>query len=745
MHRLPFGHPRLKFQPSVLPVIDLGGIMIFGKLRSLVLEGAMFKISAIAVATVVSAQSPAPSPGEGSSGDAQITSSVEFGVRALKVNGDHEKFRSDLNYRSGFRLFDSSILIEDGRKQYRAFDGALIQMSGWGSDPTGSFRLNADRLGLYRLDSSVRRVRYFNNLKNHVPTWSVPVSAGSQHRANTLHHFGDLDLTLFPESDLRLRFGYGFNDTKGPGTNNLRFRSDEFQVDSRIQARADDFRAGIEGKLLGFNLGVMVGHRRFKDRTEFFVTTVNQGNNPAATTASLNTASRRFQVVGATNYGNLFFQRSVMDKLDIGGRLIYSQAESDINESDILTGRVTQTGNIVTHNEILVPGIAKRPQTRADLGVTFRPAAKIRFSNTFSFDQFSIGGANTFLEFAALTNAAGVPQPSSTTRTYSWRATSLKRFSDLVEADFQVNRRFGFNVGYRYTHRQAGVSGRDLNLISGATTRSTDEELENTTHSLIAGAKIKPTSNWSIFMDVERGESDNVFTRLANNDTFNFRVRSRTTIKNVTLNISAITKDSDNPGTSVPIFNNAGVLLFPATETIANTKSRIFSGDLDWSPTSAFSLNTGYTYIDLRSSVDVLVPIGTPIVPSTQFRLGRSEFYIRDSFFFFDVTVRPAKRLSVYASYRISDDRGQGDRVIERPEDIITSYPMRSHNPEIKLAVRVSRNVDWNLGYQYNSYRESAFVSPFATPVAVFPAQNYNAHMPYTSLRIFFGPKVSDR
>ncbi len=713
--------------------------------RLLVFAGTVIQMTALSAASVVLAQAPTPTPGESSNGGTQITSSVEFGVRGLKVNGDHEKYRSDLNYRSGFRLFDSSILIEDGRAEYRAFDGALIQVSGWGSDPTGSFRLNADRLGLYRFDSNVRRVRYFNNLKDHAPTWSVPVSTGSQHRANTLHHFGDLDLTLFPESDLRIRLGYGFNDTKGPGTNNLRFRSDEFQVDSQIDARADDYRAGIEGKVLGFNLGLLYGHRRFTDGTEFIVSSLNQGNNPAASTASLNTASRLFQVIGATNYANFFFQRSVMDKLDISGRVIYSEAKSNISESDILTGRVSATGNIVTLNQILVPGATKRPQTRADLGLTFRPVSKVRFSNTFSFDQFNIGGSNTFFDYAALTNAAGTALTPTTTNTYAWRTTSYKRFSDLIEADFQINRSFAFNIGYRYTHREVAVAARDRNLVSGALTRSTDENLDNSTHSIIAGAKIKPTSSWSIFMDVERGESDNVFTRLANNDTFNFRVRSRTTIKNVTLNLSAITKDSDNPGTSIPIFNNAGVLLFPATETIANTKTRIFSGDLDWSPTSAFSFNTGYTYIDLRSNVDVLVPVGTPIFPSTRFQLGRSEFYMLDSFFFFDVTARPVRRLSVYASYRISDDRGQGDRAITRPEDIITSYPTRSHNPEIKLAVRVSRNVDWNLGYQYNSYRESAYISPFATPVVLFPAQNYSAHMPYTSLRIFFGPKASDR
>ena len=118
---------------------------------------------------------------------------------------------------------------------------------------------------------------------------------------------------------------------------------------------------------------------------------------------------------------------------------------------------------------------------------------------------------------------------------------------------------------------------------------------------------------------------------------------------------------------------------------------------------------------------------------------------MRDSYFYFDVSARPIKQLTLYASYRLSDDRGQGDREITRPEDMIYSYPMRSHIPEIKLAWRITRNIDWNVGYQYYSYDERSWVNPFAVPVVVLPAQNYTAHMPYTSLRIYFGKEAGAR
>ncbi len=701
---------------------------------------------ALSFAPAAWAQSASPTPAaDQGSGDYKITSSVELGVRGLEVNGDHEKYRSDQNYRAGFRLFDSSVLIEDNRSQYRAFDSALFQSGGFGSDPTGYFRMNLDKVGIYKLDSNFRKVRYFNNLKNHAPVFSQPVSLGSQHRANTVHDFGDMDLTIFPERDFRIRLGYGFNRTDGPGTNTWRFRSDEFQVDSRIRNRSNDFRVGVEGKLLGFNLGLLYGHRGFRDDALFFVDSFNPGNNLGSTTSSLTFGSRDFNVVGTTNFVNFFFQRTFAKKLDLTGRFIHAQSNSEILESDILVGRVSATGDIITSDEIIVPGVARRPQSRGDLGATWRVTDKLRISNTFTFDQFSVGGSNTLAELVRSTSAAGAPRADAFTNSLAWRSTSYRRFSNLIEADYQFNRRLAVNFGYRYGHREVGVFAIDRNLLSAAAVMPRSEELDNSTHSIIAGAAIKPATNWSIWVDLERGESDNVFTRLSNNDTFSFRARTRGTVKQFTFSASGIVRNNDSPGVSVPILNNQGVVIFPATETIADTRQRIFTAEVDWNPASRFGFSGGYTYTHLTSDADIIVPVGTPIFPTTQFLLGRSEFYVRDSYFHVDVNAQPIKRLTVYASYRFNRDRGQGDREITRPQDMIYSYPVRSHIPELKLAWRVTRNIDWNVGYQYYSYRERSWLNPFAVPLVVLPAQNYTAHMPYTSIRVFFGRESGAR
>ena len=139
------------------------------------------------------------------------------------------------------------------------------------------------------------------------------------------------------------------------------------------------------------------------------------------------------------------------------------------------------------------------------------------------------------------------------------------------------------------------------------------------------------------------------------------------------------------------------------------------------------NLSTGYTFQHLNATTDIIVPVAGVRLA------GISQYFVRDSYFFFDVHAQPVKRVSVFASYRINDDRGQGNRVATRTQDLITSYPMRFQSPEVRLAFKVTNNIDWNVGYQYYDYKER-LIGP----------QNYNAHLPYTSLRLYFG-NAADR
>jgi hypothetical protein len=243
--------------------------------------------------------------------------------------------------------------------------------------------------------------------------------------------------------------------------------------------------------------------------------------------------------------------------------------------------------------------------------------------------------------------------------------------------------------------------------------------------------RIKPVHNWVLFWDVEHGRADNVFTRLENYKYTNFRVRSRLTVDKFTLNLSAVSKDNENP--SEP---KASIVLPPGLDFITVSKNRFYSGSLDWEPNTRFWLSSGYTYRHWDSHTPVALPFS--INNQSVYVFGLSQFFMRDHYVFFDVSAKPVRRVSLYASYRLDLDHGQGDRVSSpitaTNPNFITSYPFHLTSPEFRVAFRLNRNVDWNVGYQYYNYRDTQ--TPF---------ENYRAHLPYTSLRIYFGGRAADR
>src|SRR5213082_2514536 len=107
------------------------------------------------------AQKPTPTPTPIADDDIRwngykVTSDTEFGFRASDVTGSVEKFKSDLNYSKGFRVFDTNLLMQSDRATGKYFDSLLISSSGWGSDPQGYLRVNMEKMGAYKFNATVR-------------------------------------------------------------------------------------------------------------------------------------------------------------------------------------------------------------------------------------------------------------------------------------------------------------------------------------------------------------------------------------------------------------------------------------------------------------------------------------------------------------------------------------------------------------------------------------------------------------
>jgi len=692
-------------------------------------------------------------------GDYTIISSLEIGYRGLRVDGDLNKYRSDLNYKAGPRLFDSSFLARAKEGKGVFFDTLLVTSTGWGSDPNGNVRISLEKPKWYRFDGTYRRFRYFrfvNNLAN--PNWifspttfSVPPNpVTGQHGYNTRTEMGDFDLAVLPKNEtIRFNFGYSPERYSGPAFTNYHVGGNEFNLRTQQESRANDWRFGADGKVGALDFSFLQGFRRFRETSYIHLgPTPGINLNPAA--ARLNSFDRDEPIRGNIRFTRFSAHTLVARKLDITGRIVYTRSNTHFAYLENFTGvnwnpRVTAwppgplaaTPNILNLGQYNITGSTRRPNTLGDIGVTFLATDKFRISNTFRVEDFTIDGTAVFADFFSITRGSGATLRTDTigfSNLDATRITKYRKYQDTIEGDYQFSNRFAIHFGYRYGNRRIEQRFDGYNLGSnGSVTpppaRTTEEEVEeNHTHAFFGGFKAQPVKNWTVYFDAERGTADNVFTRIGNYDYTNVRAKSRyAPNRKVSFNLAFIARNNSNPS------EIAGVSL---QDFGVDVRTRVFTSSVDWTASSKVSFSAGYNYNWLNSDAVVDYYYQVPPAASVRHPTGRSLYFVRNNFFYVDTTAQLVPRVSFYASYRINKDNGQGNRLADptgTPGTLINSYPMSYQSPEARIAVKINRQLDWNFGYQYYNYRESAVVGP--------RPQNYHAHLPYTSLRIYFGRK----
>ena len=686
-------------------------------------------------------------------GNYTVISTIEFGYRGLRVDGDLNKYQSDLNYKAGPRLFDSSFFVRSkDSKGGGLFDTLLVTSTGWGADPNGQMRVSVEKPAWYRFDGTYRRFKYFrfvNNLAN--PNWvfspasfSVPPNPiTGEHGYNTRTEMGDFDLTLLPKNNkIRFNLGYSPERYSGPAFTNYHSGGDEFNFLSNLRSRANDFRVGADGKLGPIDLSFLQGFRRFRDDS-FINLGANPGINLNPTTPRLTSFSRNEPTRGTVNYTRFSAHTFIAKKLDITGRIVYSKSTSDFAYAENFSGfnwnpRITAwppgplaaTPNTLNLGQYNIAGNTDRPNTLGDIGVTFLATDKLRISNTFRVEDFTINGSAVFADFFSIARGSGATLRTDTisfSNLDAHRTTKYRKYQETIEGDYQFNARNSLHFGYRYGSRRVEEDFEGFNLGSnGSVTppnaRTSSSEVDtNHTNAFFGGFKARPANNWTLYFDAEHGTADNIFTRIGNYDYTNIRAKSRyAPNKKLSFNVSIITKNNANPseiaGVSIEDFG-------------VDTKSRIFASSVDWNPNSKVSFSTGYNYNWINSNAIV-----DYFFNSVRHPLGHSLYYVRNNFFFVDTTAQLFPRVTLYTAYRINKDNGQGNRFADptgSPGTLVSSYPMSYQSPEARLAIKINRRLDWNFGYQYYNYNESTLVGP--------RPQNYHAHLPYTSLRLYFG------
>jgi hypothetical protein len=217
------------------------------------------------------------------SGGYNIHQTIDFGYRASEISGNMDTYNTFENLGSGVRLFDYSLSMRSLDHNGFLFDNLTFSNFGYGGDPNDVTRLRIEKNKwydfrlLFRRDKNFWDYNLYANPLNPAalnpagslttgcyvgpPTAAFPQGApafcsnpavaqnNSLRSLDLVRRMQDYDLTLLPQSKVRLRLGYSRNRDEGPSL----FTTDSGTISAFNQANSyttNAYRVGVDVHIL---------------------------------------------------------------------------------------------------------------------------------------------------------------------------------------------------------------------------------------------------------------------------------------------------------------------------------------------------------------------------------------------------------------------------------------------------------------------------------------------------------------
>jgi hypothetical protein len=550
----------------------------------------------------------APAPAVGKIMDGYVVQqSVEFGGRITSVDGNEQMYDTLVNLHSGPRLFGQELSMRPMTRGKGPFDTLYLSSFGFGGDPNDMARLRVEKgkwydfVGLYRRDQNYFNFDLFANplnlnqgigaalgATNFNPT-TMPWYANSPHMQDTTRNMGDFNLTLFPQSAVRIRLGYARNDTQGTLDTTLespirtllteydQWRSDRYQfgIDiSAIQRTTISIDQFYEHDKV--DLDYMDNNLSFTDSAlsgapiDIGVLFPPSGCTPTAANfpgfnAFVPTATcKNIGLFGFHRSGNvrteipttqLSLRSNYFRKLDVTASGTYSSGHSDfLNYQEFANG----LGDSGQKPSLLTGGShTDRVSGNADLGLTYRIDRSWSVSDKFRWLDWRDPGdfaptayTCTATSAPGLTVAGAGCAPTASTvavpnPTLYQTYIAERTFYNTAKLNWAPSRLFSAYLGYRYGQREltGALQGESpiLNsyyLVTNGKVAplSTNPALPATLNVTtinedtgLLGVVVRPNTEWRINGDLELLSADNAFTNIG--PRHQQRVRLNTTYK----------------------------------------------------------------------------------------------------------------------------------------------------------------------------------------------------------------------
>lgn len=647
---------------------------------------------------------------------------MELGGQFESDRGNHEVYRSHLNYTDGFRVFNFNVSALGQPGAF--FTKFYFQGAGWGGDPQNWARFGLSKDKWFDFQGQYRRNDYF---------WVFPGFARDRHRNDQQRRLQDYNLTIFPQRKLRFRVGYSRNSSSGPTvtSSDVDGTRDLFFFLEPLRQTYDEYRVGAEWSLQRWNFFFEQGYRFFRNDREVFLPpetnalVPSQGDLGPPNPAFLTADARDYPIRGRIPFTRFTLSGRPHSSLEVVGSIVYSRPKTNYTRFEFVSGRSFNPPVLFT-NTFNSIGRALRPLTSVDWGVTWRPVPKFTLSNTFRFQGYNIAGSDLtdfFSTCSALTNpSACVPGLHEEDL---GRLFDVDTVNNRFEGRYDFTPRVGVRAGFSYTH----LSFREEEFEDGLLAEVQASKVTNRV--FLAGFLFRPRPSFNLFFDLERGNHTGVFTRLSAANIDRIRLRGRwEPIKGVKLAASWFLFDNSN--FHVP------TMLDPNGRHSARNHGLTL--DLQLTRFDRGYLNVGYSRNDVTTFTNVMFFAGG--FPATP-RAGISLYIANENYAYVDFGGRIAGNLYGDAGYRVvfttgtypaSDPVGNCVPWFGSCNNTVVLVPMGTHwgglnyhQPHLGLQYAFNDKVTWKAGWRWYGYN-----------VKAGSLSDYKAHIVTTSLVLKF-------
>jgi hypothetical protein len=627
------------------------------------------------------------------------TTTFEIGHRFVDTDGSLGRYLSDVNVRDGFRLLEYST---DMRAQPGAgllFDFLKADVSNAGGDQSQTFSLRMDKTRAYRFDGNVRRFNYYRS--------PGPNFALGLRDYDLRQQVSDFNLKLFPQRAIRINAGYGRSVAKGRYNPSYSYERDMFQLDGQTRWEANDYRLGMDASYHKWDFGVEQLYRNFRnDPTITSTPGVNLGVN-LTDAGKISFLDRDTPLRSRALVTRASVKGSIGDRLHLVLRGLHDDERMKAPYLETSQGTASNNANIISR-VLTGDGVVKRPGAVVDAGATFDINKNFSINESLRYTSFRILGDVTTLQPSVQRTGTAAPQTIITT-TAGDRLTKWDSYWNTLSLDANFGRKFSANLGWRAMWREVRLNGDYVQRVSNSTpapTTTSDESESVTTHAFVGGFRVRPTDRFSFIFDVEHGTNNNAFVRINPLEFTRFRARAQVHVTDKLSLIGAFTSTDR---------------LNPTPQVENESDARSYTLAVNWEPKSRLYVDAGYDYHDLFSTANIRF-----FLAGSQERRGDSLYYARLHSVFANTRFGLTNRLDLLMVYYYIVDRG-APPVSIGPNDFVSAFPLRRHNPEVRLAYRFSNNVTGNISYRHYSYNERDFA-----------IQDYRANILTTSLRFTF-------